>query len=302
MAAANTDKFMLVGNPGTATSLSAPGYTVGNTSITVGSTTNYPTTTGVCFSIYETETVAGETQMVAGSYNEYYGTVASGTSITNVTHVSGSGADKNYSAGASTIVTIMVSAGRENRLVEGMLVSHDQDGTLKDNAVVTANITDANVTAAKLATDAVETAKIKNGAVTGEKLNLTDIYQYDEITSPFSTASTTSVQVTGLSITFTVPAGGANYMLTFYSPALYNSGTNYSTIEVWDGTVGSGTIILSVGTFGTNGTALPVMAQKKIALTAGSHTLNVGVKASAGTVNVHAGSTNTTNLTVTRFV
>lgn len=126
---ASTDKFKKLGSPGTATTLSAPGYTVGATSVTVGSTTNWPTTTGVCFSIYETEVVGGTTQMVAGSYNEYNGDVSTGTSVINVSHVSGSGTDKNYAAGASTIVTIMVSSGRENDLIDGILVQHNQDGT-----------------------------------------------------------------------------------------------------------------------------------------------------------------------------
>ena len=43
-------------------------------------------------------------------------------------------------------------------------------GKLADDAVTTVKITDANVTAAKLATDAVETAKIKDAAVTYAKI------------------------------------------------------------------------------------------------------------------------------------
>ena len=43
--ASRDDKYQYVGNPGTATTLSAPGYTAGGTSMTVGSTTNWPTLT-----------------------------------------------------------------------------------------------------------------------------------------------------------------------------------------------------------------------------------------------------------------
>jgi hypothetical protein len=49
----NADKLMKVGSPGTATTLSAPGYTIAGTSINVASTTNWPTDTGVVFAIDE---------------------------------------------------------------------------------------------------------------------------------------------------------------------------------------------------------------------------------------------------------
>lgn len=48
-----------------------------------------------------------------------------------------------------------------NELVDGILVSHNPDGTLKNNAVTTAKIADSNVT----------TAKIANNAVTAEKID-----------------------------------------------------------------------------------------------------------------------------------
>ena len=123
---AATDKFMKVGMS-TATTLSAPGYTIGNTSITVGSTTNWPTDTGITFAI-DTVTVVNDVEVQdAGSYNEYVGTVATGTTITNVDWVDGDG-DQDYAAGSTTRVYIPVSKTRENRLVEGMLAEHKQTG------------------------------------------------------------------------------------------------------------------------------------------------------------------------------
>lgn len=134
MAANANDLFMEVGNPGTATTLSAPGYTAGGTTITVGSTSNWPTATGVIFAIDEAEVVDGKEVQIAGTYNEFVGTVSTGTSVTNVDWVLGSG-DRNYSAGALTRVYVPVSATRENRLAQGMIVQHNQDGT---HAAVTA--------------------------------------------------------------------------------------------------------------------------------------------------------------------
>lgn len=122
MAASAEDLLQLVGTPGTATTLSA-NYTAGNTSITVASTANWPTTTGVTFAMDEAETVNGEEVQVVGSYREFVGTVATATSVTNVDCVYGT--DRDFSAGATTRVYIPVSAERENRIVEGMLQDHE---------------------------------------------------------------------------------------------------------------------------------------------------------------------------------
>lgn len=158
--AANSDYFMEVGHPGSATALGGTGYTVGDASITVGATTNWPTDTGVCFSIYEVTTVGGVSVMTAGSYNEYYGTVASATSITNVSHVTGSGTDKNYLAGASTIVTILISDGRENRLAQGMVIEHKQTGKHSDITADSLVIADGGTIEADIVNEATAGAGV----------------------------------------------------------------------------------------------------------------------------------------------
>lgn len=152
-----TDFFVKVGNPGSATTLNG-NYTVGDTTVTVTSTTNWPTDTGIVFAI---DTIGADGLRVDGTYNTYQGTVASPTSITNVSHISGSGTDRNYTAGATTRVYIIVASEIQNRLVDGLLVSHDQDGTLKADSVdVTAVIKDGIVTNAKLVNDTVEIGKL----------------------------------------------------------------------------------------------------------------------------------------------
>lgn len=144
MAANRDDLFKKMGNPGTATTLSAPGYTAGGTSMTVGSTTNWPTDTGVCFSVYETEVVGNETVMIDGTYNEYNAIVSSATSLTTVEHVTGSGTDRDYAAGATTVVTLLFSAGRENDLITGLTAEHSQlAGTHTD--ITTDSINNAGV-------------------------------------------------------------------------------------------------------------------------------------------------------------
>lgn len=146
MSAANTDKLLKVGKPGTATTLSSPGHTSGGTSITVGSTTNWPTDTGVAFAIDRAELVAGEEVQIPGTYTEWIGVVSGATTITDMV-LSGDSpnSDQTYASGSLTRVYIPVSATRENKLVEWGLTHADQDGTLKAGAVDVAGVLASNV-------------------------------------------------------------------------------------------------------------------------------------------------------------
>lgn len=136
MAASASDYFHKVGDS-TATTLSAPGYTIGGTSINVGSTTNWPTDTGVTFAIDE---VDADGVRVPGTYNTFRGVVSSGTQISSLTYVGGD-ANRNYSAGATTRVYIHVGKDRENRFVDGVITEHAQDGTHK-SAIITSRTAD----------------------------------------------------------------------------------------------------------------------------------------------------------------
>lgn len=284
MAASANDLFMEVGDPGTATTLSAPGYTSGGTSITVGSTSGWPTATGVTFAIDEAEVVNGVEVQVAGTYNEYAGTVNTGTSVTNISWQRGVG-DRNYSAGALTRVYIPVSAERENRLVEGMLVSHDQDGTLKTGAVDNANILSANT---------VDSAAYVDNSIDAEHLATNALkLGYASITTNFTTASTSAVQVTGLTATVTIPSGGRSIKITAFSRALYSTSSGAAAkMTIWDGVVGSGTQLnesfglQSGGAGASNG-----FVQAIVTPTAGSKTYNIGLAASSGTATLEAGTT-----------
>ena len=168
MAAQPEDYFQEVGTPGSATYMTAPGYTIGATTMNVQSTSGFPSDTGVIFSVDTTSTVNGVETQDAGSYCVFEGKVASATSLSGVSLLYGT--PQNYPAGATTRVYITVSTQWAKRLVEGLLVSHTQFGTLKNNAVATANIADDAVTTAKIADDAVTNAKIADSAVLPENL------------------------------------------------------------------------------------------------------------------------------------
>jgi hypothetical protein len=165
--AAATDKFVKVGSDATITSLEAPGKSIGAGSINIGSGANWPTDTGVVFSIRKVALVGGQSTLVAGTYTVWRGTI-SGNVISNLILVKGT--DQPYSAGQDTQVYISISTEQHNSMVDGILVGHSQTGThkaftesaivptaaIQDSAVTTAKLADATVTNAKLSTTAGE--------------------------------------------------------------------------------------------------------------------------------------------------
>ena len=126
MAASASDYFKKVGLPGNATTLAAPGHTIGGTSFTVDSTSLWPTDTGVTFAI---DTVDGTGARINGTYTVWDGVVSSATTITGA--VLRYGTDQNYSAGSTTRVYILPTSTRENKLVDGLLVTHELTGLQK---------------------------------------------------------------------------------------------------------------------------------------------------------------------------
>lgn len=127
---ATTDKFTKVGSPGTATTMSAPGYTSGvSSSMQVGSTTNWPTDTKVVYAVDRAQIVNGTEERIAGSYNEFEGIVSGANTISSV--VRRLGTAQNYPAGSLTRVYIPVAATRENDMVEGLNQDHNGKGNHK---------------------------------------------------------------------------------------------------------------------------------------------------------------------------
>lgn len=156
---------------GTATTLSAPGKATSATSITVGSTANFPTTTGITFAI---RVVDGNGELVAGTYTEWVGTVTSGTTLAmNAVPVYGS--DQVYAAGSTTQVYMPLSSYSYNKMIDGLLVSHDQDGTMIDSLPlttpkITTSINDANgneVIKTPATASAVNEITVTNAATAG---------------------------------------------------------------------------------------------------------------------------------------
>jgi hypothetical protein len=122
------------------------------------------------------------------------------------------------------------------------------------------------------------------------KLQMADtLLGYVEISSNFSTASTTPVQVTGLTLTVTIPAGGAKVEVSVWAIDEYQTSAGATVrTSLWDGTVGSGTMLgISPGTgLANDGRNVNIRAVRTYS--AGSKTFNVGFQTGGGTGNLEA--------------
>ena len=102
-------------------------------------------------------------------------------------------------------------------------------------------------------------------------------------------------QVTGLSVTVTIPAGGRRIKITGYSSGVSTdaSGNSGNALTIWDGAVGSGTQLsqsfnLATGASQTTG----ILVQAVVQPSSGSKTYNIGCAASsAGNPTVTAAAT-----------
>lgn len=116
---------------------------------------------------------------------------------------------------------------------------------------------------------------------------------YAQITSTFNTASATAVQVTSLTTTVTIPVGGRRIKITAFASNAYSTTTaGYIALSIWDGSVGTGTMIGRGQMNATNTTGqVPFLAMAVVTPSAGAKTYNVGLSSSAGTGSIEAATT-----------
>lgn len=166
-------------------------------------------------------------------------------------------------------------------------------------SVVNANISDvrtgiAGLVNSAVADGAISTAKLATNAVTADKLATNAVtLGYAQITSNFSTASTTATLVTGLSAAVTIPAGGRRVKVTAFVEAIYNSTASYMTLAIWDGSVGSGTKVSQSQFYQVGSTAqsTTISCIGVVTPPAGSKTYNISFHTSGGTANIEAAAT-----------
>lgn len=110
---------------------------------------------------------------------------------------------------------------------------------------------------------------------------------YAQTTANFSTSSNTAVQVTGVSVNVTIPAGGRRVRVTGYCNSPYVSSGSvpaWVVISIWDGPVGTGTDLCDAfvpfSSLNANNTLSPAVAI--ITPPAGAKTYNLGMKVQSG--------------------
>jgi hypothetical protein len=134
------------------------------------------------------------------------------------------------------------------------------------------------------------TPVFSQGAVGGADLSTSAItLGYAEITTPFTTASATAVQVTGLTATVTVPAGGRKVKITAFVTYSTNSGNNTNALTIWDGVVSGGGTQLAQGNNSAIIAGSGALAIAVVTPSAGSKTYNVGLHTTGGTATIGAG-------------
>lgn len=143
-----------------------------------------------------------------------------------------------------------------------------------------------------LTSPVLNTPTFSAGAVPNTALSTTAItLGYAEITSIFTVASATPTQVTGLTATVTIPAGGRKVKITAYTGFLSNEGGQQARMSIWDGTVNSGTQLTMCAV--TSNSYFGVTAVAIVTPSAGSKTYNVGLcrDSGSGTCNLNAAAT-----------
>jgi hypothetical protein len=138
-----TDKFMHASSgtrpePTTLTGSKA----VGASTLTADDLTGWATDTPTPFVLYQ---IDGSGNEVDGTRSDWVG-IVSGNTITQLTLTAGT--DDIYPAGSAVIAAPTAEWG--DRVVDGLLVTHNQDGSLKDNIVTTAKVNNSTVTPPKL--------------------------------------------------------------------------------------------------------------------------------------------------------
>lgn len=168
--------------------------------------------------------------------------------------------------------------------------SASTSGTVYGLSISSSKISGASITAGTgsstlMAANAIQANQLATNAIT---------LGYVQITADVSTASTSYVQATGLTLTVTIPAGSRRVRISAKCGSAYNAtGGDGVGLSIWSGTVGSGTQLdASEGVSATANYTLNLTPCAIQSPSAGSITYNVGIKAiTGGTAHTNSQST-----------
>lgn len=152
--------------------------------------------------------------------------------------------------------------------------------TANSGTIYGLSITSGQLGTTALATNAVQASQLATSAIT---------LGYAQITAPFASPGTADVQVTGLTVTVTIPAGGRKTRVTFGSAYVLCSAAVQSVfIKIWDGAVGTTQVGGTQNTSPAAGNGMSGYFSTIISPSAGTKTYNISVGASSGTGTVGA--------------
>jgi hypothetical protein len=294
MSASITDKFRKYSdgsNFPNAARVSSPRSIAGAT-LACDDLTGWTTATGVDLVTFQEDTNG---DLVDGTETVWKG-VVSGNNITTLTRVKGAADAGNA---INDVVMQIPTSSKVDDLVDGLLVSLDQDGTLKagavdnaaalaSNVVTTAKILDANITTAKIADNNVTAAKLATSAIT---------LGYTEKSSNTVVTGSTFTDLSSLSQTVTVPSGGRDVYISFFSSGAKTDGAagTVLTIAIREGSTVLGQFVWNqpVATYN-----MPIFFTCRVpaaTATAGSHTYKVSAATTAGNFTIGGGTASSTS-------
>lgn len=271
--AASTNDYLKKTGAGTVTSLAAPGKALSATSITVGSTTNYPSDTGIVIAIRQ---VDSNGDLIAGTYTEWSATVTSPTTLSIVaTPVYGS--DQIYAAGSTTQVYIPVSSYAHNKLIDGLLAAGmNQTGSFE-------NIVADTVTANEFITAGANANGWTVGLPTPDTVTYNGNRSYDLV---FNSNDLTDTLSNGMRTRFTrtvtpptqctdLESGSSQYWVKT-SPAGLSFTTTYS-VSAWVKleSYGSMGVVARKGSVSAAGWACEITSDGTVLLRAGNTAANL---------------------------
>jgi len=197
--------------------------TIGAPTLTVDSLADWPTDTAVHFTMFEID--ANNTE-VANTRTDWKAIKTGATTLGSLTLQAGT--DQEYPISSKVICA--PTAAWADDLIEGLLVSHDQDGTLKADSVdVTAVIKDSIITPAKL------DSTFKQGWFSGELPAVSSVTHNGNRSYDVVFASTVASTLTpGMRLELTKTVAGNGYM-----GGAFNGSSHYFTKATPSGTLGT---------------------------------------------------------------
>ena len=128
---------------------------------------------------------------------------------------------------------------------------------------------------------------IATNAITAAKLATSAIYLGNITTGDSTTSSAANTQVTNATMPVTIPSGSRK-ILILCNFSFYNTGANNNYFTLWDGTVGSGTLLATQDGYTTPANA-PNMGTITaiVAPAAGAKTYNLAQRTTGGTIRTY---------------